>query len=115
MTTAQQRIERLDKKKKQATIALFGSIDVFYETFYLMIKNEHQLDLYRPEGWSAKLSSAQYYRRLATEKIVKECFIDADLLEDIYSDYFEDFANYREKTPTISNEDFITILKKLIV
>ncbi len=115
MTTAQQRIEQLDKKTKQAIIALFGSIDVFYETFYLMMRNEHQLDLYRPEGWSVKLSSVQYYRRLATEKTLKECYIDAGLLEDIYSDYFEDFANYREKTPTISNEDFIIILKKLIV
>ena len=115
MTIAQQRIEQLDVKTKQSLIHLFGSLGVFYELFYLIMKNEHQLDLYRPDGWSAKLSSVQYYRRLATERVVKECGIDADLMEDIYSDYFEEFANFQEKTPKLSNEEFITLLKKLIV
>ena len=115
MTVAQQRIEQLDKKTKQRLIALFGTLEIFYEVFYLMMQNEHQLDVYRPDGWSAKLSSVQYYRRLATERLQKECAIDADLLEDIYSDYFEDFANYRERAPKISNEEFLTVLKKLIV
>lgn len=115
MTLAQQRIEQLDKETKQRLIAMFGSLEIFYEIFYLMMQNEHQLDVYRPEGWSVKLSSVQYYRRLATERLQKECAVDADLLEDIYSDYFEDFANYRERTPKISNEEFLSILKKLII
>ncbi len=115
MTVAEQRIQKLPATSKQALIALFGSLTAFYETFYLMMRNEHQLDLCREEGWSERLRSVQYYRRLATERVAKDCALDADLLEDIYSDYFEDFAHYREREIQFSDEEFLAVLRKLIM
>ncbi len=115
MTVAEERIQKLSATSKQTLIALFGSLTAFYETFYLMMRNEHQLDLYREEGWAERLRSAQYYRRLATERVAQTCNVDADLLEDIYSDYFEDFAHYREREIQFTEAEFLAVLKKLIV
>lgn len=115
MTSAKQQIQKMPQATKQAVIEMFGSLDYFYDTFYLMMQNEHQLDLYRPEGWAQQLNSVQFYRRLATEKVQKLFGLNTDLLDDIYSDYFEDFAHYRTASTTISNEVFHTILKKLVL
>ena len=42
MTLAEQRIKKLKKETKEQIFNFFDSLDEFYETFYLMIKNEHQ-------------------------------------------------------------------------
>ena len=114
MTLAEQRIKKIKKETKEQIFNFFDSLDEFYETFYLMIKNEHQIDMQRPKDWENRLRSVQYYRHLATERIVKDCSVERDLMDDIYSDYFEDFANFRERKCALSEEKFLATIKKII-
>lgn len=114
MTTAEQRIKNLKKESRNQLLTFFDSLEEFYETFYLMIKNEHQIDIQRPKDWENRLRSVQYYRHLATERMVKDCFIERDLIDDIYSDYFEDFANFRERDCKLSEKKFLAEIKKII-
>jgi len=36
-----------------------------------------------------------------------------DILADIASDYLEDYVNYREKEFRMTNEEFISIIKRI--
>ena len=114
MTTAEQRIKNLKKETKNQLFCFFDSLDEFYETFYLMIKTEHQIDMHRPKDWENRLRSIQYYRHLATERMVKDCSVERDLMDDIYSDYFDDFANFKERECRLSDEKFLALVKKII-
>lgn len=114
MTTTEQRIKNLKKETKEQILAFFDSLEEFYETFYLMIRNEHQIDMQRSKDWENRLRSVQYYRHLATERMVKDCFIERDLIDDIYSDYFEDFSNFKERKCNLSEEKFRARIKKMI-
>lgn len=113
MTTAQERLQKLSDETRMAIQLWFGDVPTFYAFFYTITQKEHLIDLNKAQGWQEQLKAAQYYRRLCSKKVIKECVLPDELLEDIASDYFEDFANYREKT-LMDEKLFMSYLRKLI-
>ncbi len=113
MTVAQERLQQLSDETRQAIQTWFVDVATFYAFFYTLTQKEHLIDQNKPQGWQEHLKAAQYYRRLCAKKAIKECMLPDELLEDIYSDYFEDFANYREKT-LMDDKLFMSFLRKLI-
>ena len=113
MTTAQERLQKLSDETRMAIQLWFGDVPIFYAFFYTITQKEHLIDLNKAQGWQEQLKAAQYYRRLCSKKVIKECVLPDELLEDIASDYFEDFANYREKT-LMDEKLFVSFLRKLI-
>lgn len=113
MTTAQKRLQALTDDTRAAINLWFGDMATFYAFFYTLTQKEHLIDQNKPQGWQEQLKAAQYYRRLCAKKAIKECMLPDELLEDIYSDYFEDFANYRDKK-IMDDKLFMSFLRKLI-
>ena len=113
MTVAQERLQTLAEDTRMAINLWFGDVATFYAFFYTLTQKEHIIDQEKPAGWQEQLKAAQYYRRLCAKRAQKECGLPDELLEDIYSDYFEDFANYRDKK-LMDDKLFMSYLRKLI-
>lgn len=113
MTVAEKRLQELADDTRAAVNLWFGDVPTFYAFFYTLTQKEHVIDQEKPAGWQEQLKAAQFYRRLCAKRVQKECLLPDELLEDIYSDYFEDFANYREKT-LMDDKLFMSYLRKLI-
>ena len=114
MTTAEKNLSQLGEVQKQCVCALFGSVQNFYDCIYLLTQTEHLLHENKPQDWERKLESAQFCRKLIDKRVQHDCEIDEGLLADIRSDYFEDYANFRERKVALSQNDFIDIIQKLI-
>lgn len=114
MSVAKNKLSQLSPEFIANIEAFCGNIDNLYETFYRLAQTEHIYQQDKPEEWIRLLDSAKYYRRLATKRITSECGIDEDIIDDIFSDYFEDFANFREYKNKLTDSEFQNIIKKLI-
>lgn len=113
MTVAQKRLQELSDDTRAAICLWFGDVPTFYAFFYTLMQKEHIIDQEKPTAWQEQLKAAKYYRRLCAKRAQKECLLPDELLEDIYSDYFEDFANYRDKQ-LMDDKLFMSFLRKLI-
>ncbi|MCD7978411.1 MAG: hypothetical protein LUG51_15175 [Tannerellaceae bacterium] len=52
--------------------------------------------------------------RARIEKLIDSFGLSGEeMIADIASDYFEDYANYRETELNITNEEFLEIIKKI--
>ena len=114
MTKAQDMLAHLDDEQRRLTQEWFGDLNTLYAFFYSLIQREHLTEQNHPEDWENQLKSIQFYRKLCSKRVKKECGLSQDLLEEIYSDYFEDFAHYREKN-LMEDKVFISFMRKLIM
>lgn len=114
MTKATTTLQNLSEENKRAVEKLFGSSDILYNCFYLLAKTEHDIQQGQKEDWKNHLESAQHYRNLAAKRTMDECQLPEGIIEDIFSDYFEDFANYREIKIKLTNETFVALINRLI-
>lgn len=93
--------------------AIYGSIDKFYATVYLIAKNEHLLQQEKPAAWEQKIRTVHAYQGII-RFMLDELEIDGkELMADITSDYLEDYVSFREKNFNMTDEEFIRILKRI--
>lgn len=94
-------------------VPVFGSVEKFYMVVYLIARNEHVTDQEKPERYEDRLQVIrQMHERV--ERLVSSYGLDGpEVVADIASDYFEDFVNYREPELDITNEEFLSILRKI--
>ena len=108
-----QRLAALPEDKKALFAPLFGGVERFYTVVYLVARNEHLTDLDKPDRYQERL---QVIRQVKTKS---ERWVDAfglpgeEIVADITSDYLEDFVAYRERTFDITNDAFLSILRKI--
>ncbi len=114
MTKAEENLQKLGEVQTQCLKALFGSVQNFYDCIYLVTQTEHLLHENKPENWEQKLESAQFYRKLIDKRVLRDCEITEDLIADIRSDYFEDYANFCERKIALAQEEFVSIIQKLV-
>lgn len=113
MTKIQEYLASLTEEQKSKFAPIFGSVEKFYIVVYLIAKNEHVTDQEKPDRYEDRLQVIRQMRS-RVERLVTGFGLDGeDVVADIASDYFEDFVNYREPELDITNEEFITILKKI--
>ena len=67
----------------------------------------------KPEQYEEKLKAAQFYRRLATRRVITEEPELEEIIDDIFSDYHEAYANFQENKQPLAQKRFIEILNKL--
>lgn len=98
----------------QATLAThFISTQYLYECCYLMAQNEHICSQEKPQQWEARIEAMQAYKQ-RVESYLDTLGLDGkSLVADISSDYFEDYVNYRQRTLTIDNNSFMTIMQRI--
>lgn len=113
MTKVQTYLADLPEEKKVLFIPVFGSVDKFYTTVYLITRNEHLTDLDKPDRYEDRLQVIRQVKQ-KVETLVTSFGLDGEeIVADIASDYFEDYVNYKDPALEITNEEFIGIIQKL--
>ena len=111
---SEQIFEKLTEIQKQCLCALFGSVQNFYDCIYMVTQTEHLIHENKPDNWEQKLESVQYYRKLIDKRVQQDCEVSEEIIADIRSDYFEDYANFREQKLNLQQEEFVNIIQRLI-
>lgn len=113
MTKTQAFLAALPEEKKALFVPVFGNVDKFYTTVYLIARNEHLTDLDKPDRYEDRLQVIRQVRS-KVEDLVSSFGLDGgEVVADIASDYFEDFVNYKEPELDMTNEEFISILQRI--
>lgn len=113
MTKIQTYLAALPEEKKALFIPVFGDVDKFYTVVYLIVRNEHVTDMEKPERYEDRLQVVRQVKK-KVEDLVSSFGLDGkEIVADIAGDYFEDYVNYREPEPDITNDEFIGIIRKL--
>lgn len=113
MTKIQTYLANLPEEKKILFAPVFGDVEKFYTTVYLIARNEHVTGQEKPDRYEDRLQVIQQVRRMV-EQLVDSFGLDGqEIVADIASDYFEDFVNYKEPELEMSNEEFLDIIRKV--
>lgn len=91
----------------------YGSVDKFYATVYLIARNEHHSEMMNVPGAEQRLKTIRAYQGMIRFMLDEEGLNGQEVLMDIASDYHEDFANYKEQDFGMTNEEFISIIKRI--
>lgn len=92
---------------------VFGSTDKFYATVYLMARNEQHCQMMGVPGSEQRLKTIHVYWGMVRFMLDEKGLNGKEILDTIASDYLEDFVNYREQDFGMTNEEFISIIKRL--
>ena len=113
MTKVQTILAELPIETRKQFTPIFGNIDKFYTTVYLIARNEHVTEQEKPDRYEDRLQVIRQIR-IRVEKILDSFGLDGtDIVADIASDYFEDYVNYKEPEISLTNEEFIGIIQKV--
>lgn len=113
MTKIQQFLADLPEEKKALFVPVFGDVERFYTVVYLIARNEHVTDQEKPDRYEDRLQVIRQMRQRVEERVSSFGLEGEEIVADIASDYFEDYVNYKELEPDITNEEFIAILQKI--
>lgn len=113
MSEIQQKLEKLPGKAIKKINSIYGSVDKFYATVYLIARNEHHCQMMGVAGAEQRLKTIHAYQGMIRFMIDEEGLNGKEVLEAIASDYLEDFVNYREQDFGMTNEEFIAIIKRI--
>lgn len=113
MTEIQQKLKELSGTATRKINSIYGSVDTFYATVYLIARNEHQSQNMSVPGAEQRLKTIHAYQGMI-RFMLDELGIDGkEMLDAIASDYLEDFIHYREQDFGLTNEEFIAIIKRI--
>lgn len=113
MTAVQEQLANLPEDKKELIAQIFDSVDILYETVYLIAKNEHLTEMDKSARYEDRLQVIRRVRAM-TESLLSSYGLEGkSVVADIASDYFEDYVKYKERDVTISNDKFLDILHKI--
>ncbi|WP_455587471.1 hypothetical protein [Bacteroides sp.] len=93
--------------------SIYGSVDKFYATVYLIARNEHQCQMMSVPAANQRIRTIRAYQGLIRFMLDEFNLDGKDIMDAIASDYLEDFVNYREQDFGMSNEEFISIIKRI--
>ena len=113
MSQIQEKLATLPDEKKRLFEPVFGSIDTFYEVIYLIAKNEHLTEQEKPARYEERLQVIRQMRQKAACLVSSFGLNGEEVVADIASDYFEDYAHYIDRTFDMQNEEYINYIKQL--
>lgn len=114
MTTIQQYLFELPEETRQLFIPIYGTVQNFYTTVYLITRNEHITDQEKPERYEDRLQMIRSVKSKIENQLTGWNLNGADIVADISSDYFEDYVHYREPELDLLNEQFVEIIQKVM-
>lgn len=108
-----QRLAALPEEKKALFKPLFGSVERFYTVVYLVARNEHLTDIDKPNRYQDRLQVIRQVKGTIERLVDAFGLPGEEIVADITSDYLEDFVAYRERSFNITNDAFLSILRKI--
>lgn len=113
MTEIQQKLKELSGVTTRKINSIYGSVDKFYATVYLIARNEHQCQSMPVPGADQRIRTIHAYQGMIRFMLDEAGLNGKDILEAIASDYLEDFVHYREQDFGLTDEEFIAIIKRI--
>ncbi len=113
MTKTRENLSALPIDLKRTIIEKYGSLDKFYATVYLIARNAHQAEMSNIPGAQQRLNTIKAYQGMIQFMLDEGGINGKDLIEQIGSDYLEDFIRYREQDFGLTNDEFIKIIKRI--
>ncbi|WP_287827678.1 hypothetical protein [Bacteroides sp.] len=113
MSQVKKDLTKLPKELKQTISEKYGSLDRFYATVYLIARNEHQAQMNNVPAAQQRLNTIKAYQGMIRFMLDEGGANGQTILDDIASDYLEDFVQFKEQDFGLTNEDFIAIIKRI--
>ena len=113
MSEVQQKLKELPGSATRKINSIYGSIDKFYATVYLIARNEHHCQMMGVAGAEQRLKTIHAYQGMIRFMLDEEGLNGKEILDTIAGEYLEDFVNYREQDFGMTNEEFIAIIKRI--
>lgn len=113
MSDAKQQLNKLSKPAITKVKQIYGSIDKLYAVIYLIARNEHQCQTMPVPGAEQRLRTIRAYQGMIRFMLDEDGINGKEIMDDIASDYLEDFIRYAEKDFGMTDEEFISIIKKI--
>ena len=113
MTPTEVALKEKESAILQSFSGIFPSIDTFYATCYLIIRNGHQWEQEKSDMWEEKCETVAWFRHKIERILTQNGLPGEDIVADIASDYFEDYVHYIDRTFDISNDEYINYIKQL--
>lgn len=113
MSEILKKLKKLPKPTIDRIKETYGTVDKFYATVYLIARNAHQCEMNTIPAADQRLRTIRAYQGMIRFMLDEEGLNGIGIMDDIASDYLEDFVNYREKDFGMTNEEFIAIIKRI--
>lgn len=113
MTETRKNLSLLPLPLKKNITTKYGSMDKFYATVYLIARNAHQAEMSNIPGAEQRLKTIRAYQGMIQFMLDEGGINGKELLDNISSDYLEDFVNYREQDFGLTDKEFIEIIKRI--
>lgn len=113
MSKTLNQLKKLPKSTIKKIEEIYGTVDKFYATVYLIARNAHQCEITPMPGAVQRLRTIRAYQGMIRFMLDEEGLSGKGIMDDIASEYLEDFVNYKEQDFGMSNEEFIAIIKRI--
>ncbi len=113
MSKIREYLAALPKEIQAQFVPVFGDIDTFYTTVYLIVRNEHVTDTEKPDRYEDRLQVIRQIKNRVEQLLTSIGLEGQEIVADIVSDYFEDYVNYKEFDCQMTNEEFLSIIRRL--
>lgn len=113
MSEILKQLKRLPKPTIDKIKETYGTVDKFYATVYLIARNAHQCEMAAVPASEQRMRTIRAYQGMIRFMLDEEGLNGTGIMDDIASEYLEDFVNYREQDFGMTNEEFINIIKRI--
>jgi len=113
MSEIKNKISSFPEEVKSRISKVFGNVDKFYATVYLIAKNEHINEEEKAPNWETRRKIIHAYQERIKYLLAELDLPANDIIADIKSDYLEDYVNYKDIDFDMTNEEFIEIIKRI--
>lgn len=113
MSKIKEQLNKLPKPLLKQIKEIYGSTDRFYETVYLIARNAHQCEMGGMAGADQRLKTIRAYQGMIRFMLDESEVNGKEIMDDIATEYLEDFINYKEQDFGLTNEEFISIIKRI--
>lgn len=113
MSEALNQLKKLPHSTLKKIKETYGTVEKFYATVYLIARNAHQCEMAAVPAAEQRMRTIRAYQGMIRFMLDEEGANGKEIMDDIASEYLEDFVNYREQDFGMTNEEFIAIIKKI--
>ena len=92
MSEVQQKLKELPGSATRKINSIYGSIDKFYATVYLIARNEHQCQMMAVPAADQRMKTIRAYQGLIRFMLDELGLDGKNIMDAIASDYLEDFV-----------------------
>lgn len=113
MSKIKEQLNKLPKPLLKNIKETYGSTDKFYATVYLIARNAHQCEMMAVPGSDQRLKTIRAYQGMIRFMLDEAEVNGKELMDEIATEYLEDFINYKEQDFGMTDEEFVSIIKRI--